>query len=110
MCSSQHNIGHEIRVKSVCHGADNSGNIDSILNIVHCQVVWYQDTMKLMDSSHVHMSSVGHSHKLTISRLDSGHWSAYHCTASNSLADKSEQIILTGYWQSFNDTVEICFH
>ena len=61
-----------------------------------CQVVWYQDTMKLMDSSHLHMINVGDSHRLSILNIDPGHWDTYHCSASNNLGDNSVSITLTG--------------
>ena len=37
------------------------------------KVVWYKDTMKLMESSHLHILTVGDTHKLNILGIKDSH-------------------------------------
>ena len=60
------------------------------------QVVWYRHTMKLIDSSHLHMLNVGDTYKLVMGDIKTQNWGQYHCQASNSLGETSGSITLTG--------------
>lgn len=60
------------------------------------KVVWYRHTMKLIDSSHLHMLNVGDTYKLVMGDIKTQNWGQYHCQASNSLGETSGSITLTG--------------
>ena len=60
------------------------------------QVVWYKDTMKLMETSRLHMINVGDTYKMTIVELEAADWGRYYCGASNSLGEILIKITLTG--------------
>jgi len=60
------------------------------------KVVWYKDTMKLMESSRLHIHHVGSSYKLNIKDLEIGDWGQYYCGAANKLGESSVQVTLTG--------------
>jgi len=60
------------------------------------KVLWYKETMKLIDGSHLRLLHVGDTYKLSITGVDSTDWGTYHCQASNSLGDTSKSLTLTG--------------
>ena len=60
------------------------------------QVLWYKDTMKLIETSHLHILRVGDTYKLTITDLVQEDWGQYYCGASNKLGEVSIAVIVTG--------------
>ena len=60
------------------------------------QVVWYKDTMKLIDTSHLHILNVGDTYEMTILNMRRDDWGQYYCGASNKLGEVSVKVTLTG--------------
>jgi len=61
------------------------------------RVLWYKDTMKLIQGDRIHTEQVGDTYKLTVSRVGIQDYGNYFCKASN-LLDKevSAKMVLTG--------------
>jgi len=60
------------------------------------KVVWYKDTMKLIESSRLHIHQVGSSYQLNIMDVETEDWGIYYCGASNQLGEVSGEVTLTG--------------
>jgi len=61
------------------------------------RVLWYKDTMKLIEGDRMHMSSVGNTYKLTINEVTLADYGTYYCRASNLLERDINGIVhLTG--------------
>ena len=43
------------------------------------QVLWYRDTMKLIEGERLHMSSVGNTYKLSIADVRTQDYGVYYC-------------------------------
>ena len=52
--------------------------------------------MKLIETSRLHILTVGDTYKLTITNLMSDDWGQYFCGASNKLGEVSVQVTITG--------------
>jgi len=61
------------------------------------RVLWYKDTMKLIEGERIHMSNVGNTYKLNIHSVTSQDYGQYYCKASNLLEREVNQVVhLTG--------------
>ena len=60
------------------------------------QVVWYKDTMKLIETSRLHILNVGATYEMTILNVRRDDWGQYYCGASNKLGEVSVKVTLTG--------------
>jgi len=61
------------------------------------RVLWYRDTMKLIEGERLHMSSVGNTYKLSIADVRTQDYGVYYCRASNLLEREVNGVVqLTG--------------
>lgn len=61
------------------------------------RVLWYKDTMKLIEGERIHMSNVGNTYKLNINSVTVGDYGKYYCKASNLLEREVNEVVhLTG--------------
>ena len=61
------------------------------------QVLWYRDTMKLIQGDRITTEQVGDTYKLTVNRVGIRDYGNYYCKASNLLdKDVTASIVLTG--------------
>ena len=61
------------------------------------QVLWYKETMKLIEGERLHTEQIGDTYKLTINKMRLQDYGDYYCKASNPL-DKGESraVVVTG--------------
>jgi len=61
------------------------------------RVLWYKDTMKLIEGDRIHMASVGNTYKLSIADIKISDYGRYFCRASNLLEREVNGVVeLTG--------------
>ena len=61
------------------------------------QVLWYKETMKLIEGERLHTEQIGDTYKLTIAKMRLQDYGDYYCKASNPLEKgESRAVVLTG--------------
>jgi len=61
------------------------------------RVLWYKDTMKLIEGERIHTEHIGNTYKLSITRVTERDYGKYLCKASNLLEKEISQVVhLTG--------------
>lgn len=61
------------------------------------RVLWYKDTMKLIEGDRIHMANVGNTYKLSIADIKISDYGRYFCRASNLLEREVNGVVeLTG--------------
>ena len=61
------------------------------------QVLWYKDTMKLIEGERIHTEHIGNTYKLIISGVSESDYGKYRCKATNLLEKEVSQVVhLTG--------------
>ena len=61
------------------------------------KVVWYKDTMKLIQGDRIHTEQVGDTYKLSINKVGVRDYGHYYCRANNLLnKEVTAEIVLTG--------------
>ena len=61
------------------------------------QVLWYKETMKLIEGERLHTEQIGDTYKLTINKMRLQDYGDYYCKASNPLdKEESSPIVVTG--------------
>ena len=69
------------------------------------QVLWYKDTMKLIEGERIHTEHIGNTYKLSISRVTERDYGKYFCKASNLLEKEISQVVhLTGSFVCLSKT------
>ena len=70
--------------------------IMSIMSLL-AQVLWYKETMKLIEGERLQTEQIGDTYKLTISKMRLQDYGDYYCRASNPLdKGQSRAVVLTG--------------
>ena len=61
------------------------------------QVLWYKETMKLIEGERLHTEQIGDTYKLTINKMRLQDYGDYYCKASNPLdKEESSPVVVTG--------------
>ena len=61
------------------------------------QVLWYKETMKLIEGERLHTEQIGDTYKLTINKMRLQDYGDYYCKASNPLdKEESSPMVVTG--------------
>ena len=91
-------------VTLVCRVYSNpAAKVSSITNLsltimsLLAQVLWYKETMKLIEGERLQTEQIGDTYKLTISKMRLQDYGDYYCRASNPLdKGQSKAVVLTG--------------
>ena len=69
------------------------------------QVLWYKDTMKLIEGERIHTEHIGNTYKLSITTVTERDFGKYFCKASNLLEKEISQVVhLTGSFVCLSKT------
>ena len=63
-----------------------------------CQVLWYKETMKLIEGDRLQLEQIGDTYKLTLRRVRLQDYGRYYCRASNLL----DREVSRSYWTIFH--------
>lgn len=115
MCTADNGVGHfpvresitldvlyppEVYVETAWVHAAQEETVTLICRVYSnpvARVLWYKDTMKLIEGERIHMSSVGNTFKLSIAQVSSQDYGDYYCRATNLLERDVNQVVhLTG--------------